>query len=68
MSRSAMLAYPVSPRVTNPASDAPDCIAPLAWLPYFDALLRVLVWHGVIREAGVLAAIKRLKAKSVQAR
>ncbi len=26
----AMIAYPVSPRVNNPAYDAPECIAPLA--------------------------------------
>ena len=25
-----MLAYPVRPRVNNPADDAPECIAPLA--------------------------------------
>ena len=25
-----MITYPVSPRVNNPAYDAPECIAPLA--------------------------------------
>ena len=32
----AMTAYPVSPRVNNPANDAPDCITPLRGLPELE--------------------------------
>jgi hypothetical protein len=37
-------------------------------IPFLEALLNVLAWHGVISETKMLQAFKQLRAKAVQAR